>query len=69
MISPHSGHIPAPGRPGFTPNGKANATYGGLTPLQLIDEVVRPAMLKQEVEPWPTERMLYAERIYSVYNR
>jgi hypothetical protein len=51
MISPHSGHIPAPGRPGFTPNGKANATYGGLTPLQLIDEVVRPAMLKQEVEP------------------
>ncbi|CAK9041028.1 unnamed protein product [Durusdinium trenchii] len=29
---------------------EANGTYGGLTPLELIDAVIRPAMLKQEVE-------------------
>ena len=28
---------------------EANGTYGGLTPLELIDAVIRPAMLKQEV--------------------
>lgn len=30
---------------------KANGTYGALSSAELIDAVIRPAMLKQEVVP------------------
>ena len=31
--------------------GEANDSYGALGPLELVDRVIRPAMLKQEVVP------------------
>ena len=30
---------------------EANETYGALSPIELVDRVIRPAMLKQEVVP------------------